>query len=264
MRRSTLPLWLALFPSLLCPALFVHAADKKEEKKKPEPPSIALAIPLASSPGLTNKIKIRGQNLTNVAEIRFANSNLHAEAVIKSKGKAEVPKEMDAKKVGDSQVEIELKFPAGTAAGTNVYTLVSTDGESGPGIFVIIPAPELILEKEPNGSFREAQMIEAGKTVQGAISEAKDVDVFRFVARAGETITAEVKGSCYGSSIDSLLTLYDEQGHQIATNDDTKGGSDSQLRTRIAKEGTYLLSLQDAQDKGGPTYVYLLTLQIER
>jgi hypothetical protein len=242
----------------------VHSAEKKEEKKKPEPPSIALVLPLAISPGLTNKVKLRGQNLTNVTEIRFANSNLHAQATIKSKSKAEVPKEMDAKKVGDSQVDIEVIFPAETPRGTNSFTLVSPDGESMPGTFVLIPSAKLVAEKEPNGSFREAQKIDFGKTVQGAISEAKEVDVFRLACKAKQRLRAEVEASGYGSSLDSILTLYDEQGHQIAANDDFGQGSDSRLEVTIPKDGVYLLSLQDAQDKGGATYVYLLSVRLEK
>src|SRR4051794_6262762 len=240
------------------PATF--SADKKEEKKKPEPPSIALVIPLAVSPGLTNKVKIRGQNLTNVTEIRFADSNLHAQATIKTKAKADVPKEIDAKKIGDTQLELEVFFPPDAHAGTNSFRLVSPDGESEPGTFVLIPSGKLVAEKEPNGSFREAQPLEFGKTVQGAISDAKEVDVFKLTCKARQTLRADVDAACYGSSLDSILTLYDAKGHQIAANDDFGGGSDSHLQATIPRDGVYLLSLQDAQDKGGPTYVYLLTV----
>ena len=47
--------------TLLAPA--THAADGKKDKKeekKPEPPRVVVALPLAVSAGMTNKIKIRG------------------------------------------------------------------------------------------------------------------------------------------------------------------------------------------------------------
>ncbi|MDB6034874.1 MAG: putative subtilase-type serine protease precursor [Verrucomicrobiales bacterium] len=248
--------------ALVCALLFslpALAAEKKEEKKKPEPPSVAMVIPLAITPGTTNKIKIRGQNLTNVTEVKFARTNLHL--TIKSKGKAEVPKEMDAKKVGDTQIEAELTLPEDAPLGTNAFTLVSADGESKPAMLVVLPAKSLVAEKEPNNSFRENQPLELGKTVQGAIGEAKDVDVFKLKCKAGQTLVAQVQAARLGSTLDSILTLYDEHGHQLAASDDSETDSDSLLRIKIPKNGTYLLSLIDAHDKGGATYVYLLTVR---
>src|ERR1043165_9373214 len=128
-QRCTIRLSVGLALCFLCSHSSSLSADKKEEKKKPEPPSIALVMPLAISPGLTNKVKIRGQNLTNVTDFRFANSNLQGQATIKSKANADVPKEMDAKKIGDTQLEVEVVFPPHTPAGTNSFRLVSPDGE---------------------------------------------------------------------------------------------------------------------------------------
>jgi hypothetical protein len=250
--------------ALVCALLFslpALAAEKKEEKKKPEPPSVAMVIPLAITPGTTNKIKIRGQNLTNVTEVRFAQTNYHL--TIKSKGKAEVPKEMDAKKVGDTQIEAELRLPEDAPLGTNTFILVSPDGASKPVLFLVVPAKSLVVEKEPNNSFREGQPLELGKTIQGSIGEAKEVDVFKLNCKAGQTIVAQVQAAALGSTLDSILTFYDEHGHQLAASDDSENGSDSLLRVKIPKDGNYLLSLIDANDKGGATYVYLLTVREE-
>src|ERR1043166_5597087 len=100
------------------------ADDKKEQTKKPEPPAVVVVIPLSVTAGATNKIIIRGQNLTNVTELRFSDTNCHADYVIRAKSKAEVPKEMEAKKVGDTQLEVELKLAGDTALGTNNFTVI--------------------------------------------------------------------------------------------------------------------------------------------
>jgi hypothetical protein len=238
-------------------------AEKKEEKKAPEPPSIVMVLPLAISPGVTNKVKIRGQNLTNVTEVRFTNSELHVEYTIKSKGKAEVPKDADVKKFGDAQIDLQITLPTNAPAGLTGFTLVSTNGESKPGTIVIVPSGKLVQEKESNGSFREAQPLEFGKFYLGSIGEAKDVDVFKIQCKAGQMITAEVQAARYGSSLDALLTLYDEHGHQVASSDDSEYGSDAVLHVKISHDGAYLLSLMDANDKGGATFVYLLSVKTE-
>ena len=234
------------------------AADEKKEEKKKEPPRVTVAIPLGVVPGITNKIKIRGANLTNATEVRFPGLKDKVDLKIKSSAKADVPKEQDAKKWGDTQLEVELRLPLDAPPGTNLFTIVSPDGESEPHALIINSAASLIAEKEPNGSFRQAQPLELGKIVQGVISEAKDVDVFRIDGVSGKTFVAEVIASRYGSLLDSILTLYDAQGHIIASSDDTESGTDSVLRTTFPSNGHFFLSLIDAHDHGGAACVYQL------
>jgi hypothetical protein len=262
-----------LFPSKLCSAgalaciallsLSAFAAEKKEETKKPGPPSVSLVLPLAITPGTTNKVKVRGLNLTNVSEVKFTGSNFHPVFTIQSKGKAEVPKEMDAKKVGDTQVELQLILPADTAPGPQPFSVVSPEGESKPATVVVVAAAALLKEKEPNNSFRDAQPVGLGKSVQGAISEAKEVDVFQLNCKADQMVVAELQAARLGSTLDSILTLYDAAGHQLAASDDSASDNDSVLRIKVPKAGTYFLSLMDAHDKGGVTYAYLLTIREE-
>src|SRR2546430_6384669 len=68
--RSTLFPYTTLFRSALG-----WAEEKKEEKKKPEPPSIAVVIPLGVTTGITNQVKIRGQNLTDRKSTRLNSSH---------------------------------------------------------------------------------------------------------------------------------------------------------------------------------------------
>ncbi len=250
------------FFSLIGVALCL-AEEKRDEKKKPEPPSIAVVIPLGVIPGVTNKIKIRGQNLTNVTELRFTDTNCHAEILIKSKGKVEVPKEMEAKKVGDTQIEVELKLADETLPGTNTFTLISPDGESKAHPLLVAEPGSLVFEKEPNGGFREAQELQFGKRLQGAIQEPKDVDVFSFRAKGNQRIVAEIFAARFGSPLDSLLTLYDERGLILATNDDSNSSADSILRAELPAEGKYFLSLIDAHDRGSAAHVYQLMVSLE-
>ncbi len=257
--RAALPA-LALCLLALCPAAL--AADEKKEEKKPEPPRVIVAMPLAVSPGATNKVRVRGNNLTDATEARFTNAALKADLVIKSKTKVEVPKDADAKKVGDAQIELEVSFPAGTPPGTNGFTVASTHGVSTAHPLVILPAGEMIDEKEPNGGFKQAQPIEPGRTVLGAVKEAADVDVIRFEGKAGQRVRVEVAAARLGSALDALVTLHDAGGHILASNDDADGSADSLLVAKLPGDGTYFVSLIDAQDRGGATSVYLLRIEL--
>ena len=128
----------------------------------------------------------------------------------------------------------------------------------------MLSVEELIEEREPNGGFKQAQPLAPGKTLVGTVKEAADVDVFRFEGRAGQQAVIEVCAARHGAALDSLLTLYDTAGHLLAVNDDADGSSDSRLKFRLPADGGYFVSVIDAFDRGGPTYVYLLCVRLEK
>ena len=248
---------------VLCCALFCLAEEKKDEKKK-EPPKIVMAVPLAVENGSSSIIKVRGLHLENATAIRFVDAKIPIDAKIKSKGKVEVPKTLETPKTGDTQVEIELKLPAEVPAGSLQFIITTPDGETPRFSLTIVDKGNLVPEKEPNGGFRNAQDIELGKTISGQIGEPMDVDVFRFNGKAGQMIIAEVKAARLGSALDSSLTLYDESGRIIAGNDDEESSVDSILRVRLPKQGRYLLTLIDANDKGSAAHPYLISVREEK
>jgi len=248
---------------LLQPAFAADKSDKKEPKK-PEPPRVIVTLPLAVAAGKTNSVRVRGENLTNVTELRFTNAAVKAVVTLRGQTTLEVPKGGDAKKVGDSQLEVELYFAAETALGTNYFTVSSPLGQSAPHPLLVLSADELIEEREPNGGFKEAQPLVPGKTLVGALKEAADVDVFRFEGRAGQQAVIEVCAARHGAPLDPLLTLYDAVGHILAVSDDADGSPDSRLKFRLPADGGYLLSVIDSFDRGGPAYVYLLSVRVEK
>ena len=243
-------------------AISVVAEEKKDEKKK-DPPKIIMTIPLAVESGGSANIKVRGLRIENASAIRFVDARLPIDAKIKSKGKSEVPKGLEAPKTGDTQVEIELKLPAESPTGPLNFILITPDGETQPHSISVLPKGKIIEEKEPNGSFRKPQDVELNKIVIGQIGEPMDVDVFRFSGKAGQMIVAEVTAARVGSALDSTLTLYDEAGHFLASNDDDSS-TDSILRLRLPRDGKYLLTLIDANDKGGAAHPYQFLIRDEK
>ncbi|GDY19486.1 hypothetical protein LBMAG56_08310 [Verrucomicrobiota bacterium] len=252
----------------LCLAVTSFAAEKKDEKK-PEPPRVLVALPLAVEAGTNTTIRLRGLSLAETKAIRFVSTNAAAaaastnaalSATLKTKGKAEVPKDYDVKRVGDTQLEVELKLPASLAAGPLALVVITPEGETAPYLLTIAPAGSLVAEKEPNGGFRQAQELSFGKTVRGTISEPNDVDVFRFAGQKDERIVATVTAARMGSSLDGILTLYNNAGQILATSDDSEAGPDPLLNARLPADGTYFLGLIDAHDRGSPMHVYLLSL----
>jgi hypothetical protein len=260
---SRLPALLMISALLMQPAIAADKSDKKEQKK-PGPPRVVVTMPLAVAAGKTNSVRVRGENLTNVTELHFTNEALKPVATIRSQTTLDLSKGAETNKVGNTQLEVDLFFPADAAPGTNYFTVISPLGRSAPQPLIVLTADELVEEREPNGGFKQAQPLPPGKTLVGVVKEAADVDVFRFDGRAGQQAVIEVCAARHGAALDSLLTLYDAVGHILAVNDDAGGSPDSRLRFRLPADGGYLVSVIDSFDRGGPAFVYLLRVRLEK
>jgi hypothetical protein len=180
-----------------------------------------------------------------------------ASARILTKGKAAVP-DKNPDQVGDTQLEAEVTLPPGLPSGSVPFVVLTPAGETPPHELLVESSLPVVSEKEPNNGFRQAQPIRLPQAIDGLIHEPRDVDVFRFDGRAGQRLVFEVLAARHGSALDSLLTLYDARGQEVAANDDAGGSPDSRLEVTLPKDGTYYLSLIDAHDTGGPAHVYRL------
>jgi hypothetical protein len=253
---------LLLLLALTATLLPAHPAEEKKDEKKKEPPKITGAFPFAIVPGATNKIRIRGLSLTNATAVHFpSTSNLAAE--IKSRGKASVPEKADPKKLGDTQLEVELVLPADFPAGDLPFFVTAPEGETTTNQLRVIEQALFFDEKEPNAGFRKPNEVTLPQTIRGTIEAANDVDVFRFTGRAGQKVRIESFSVRYGSSLDPIVTLHDARGHTLASSDDTSGGADALVRFTLPSNGPYFLSIIDAHDRGGTTYGYVLVLRKE-
>jgi hypothetical protein len=218
-----------------------------------------MALPLGAAPGAITKITIRGLKLDGATAVRFQDGKVTAK--ILSKGKAAVPNMIPPERMGNTQVVVEVTLPKRVTAGSLPFMVVTPGGETKPHPLLVEAALPVVAEKEPNDGFRQAQKIKIPQVVQGTIDRPKDVDVFRFEGKAGMKIVCEVLAARYGSGLDSILTLYDAGGHEVASNDDTERMTDSRLEVALPKTGTYYLSLIDAHDQGGPTHPYRLVVK---
>src|SRR5438552_150409 len=133
------------------PFVLLVAAAQEDKKAPPDPkPRIAMAIPLCLSPGTASKITLRGLNLDQATEVKFSEPIEGATLSIKSKGKADIPKETDPAVYGDTKVEIEIKLPPEFAAEKIALVAVNAAGQTGPHEMPVLAKEKVILEKEPN------------------------------------------------------------------------------------------------------------------
>jgi hypothetical protein len=246
--------------ALLAPALLALLPALTPAQKKPAPrnvPRIIVASRLGVAPGATVRLDLRGLKLDEVTGVRCAPKGT---AKVLKKAKVGVPNGQDASRVGDSHAEVELTVPADVAGNTITLVAQSRGGDSAPYTLALDRTP-VLAEKEPNGGFKQAQPIKVGQVVEGAIDRSLDVDTYRFAGKAGQKLVLEVLAARHGSALDSLLTLYDARGRIVDSNDDLPDSTDSRLEVTLRAAGSYYVTVQDANDQGGPAFVYRLVVR---
>ena len=126
--------------------------------------------------------------------------------------------------------------------------------------------PEM-LDQEPNNKLSSSQTVKTRMIINGRIDYPGDRDVFRLEGFG--RMVAEVHARRHGSPLDSVLTITDANGKELAYNDDHEDKSqsllthhaDSHLETIIPGVGEYFLHVNDAQRKGGKDFIYRLDLR---
>ncbi len=94
-------------------------------------------------------------------------------------------------------------------------------------------------------------------TISGAIEQAGDVDVFRFVAPVSGQITV-AQAAASGSRLDSFLYVYDTNGNLVARNDDSGYTLNSQVQINVVAGNTYYVKAA-AYGRSIGTYTVQLT-----
>ncbi len=125
-----------------------------------------------------------------------------------------------------------------------------------------------VLEVEPNDSLEQAQKVELPVLINGRIDKPGDVDFFAFNVDKPQELVMEVHARRLESPLDSVLTLFDAKGRELAENDDTVDlenplvthHADSRLRYNFTAAGPYVLRIKDVQGNGGDAYAYRLSI----
>src|SRR5207249_12126216 len=124
------------------------------------------------------------------------------------------------------EVKFKVKVDADAALGVRDFRLASPLGVSSIGQLLIVDHP-VFQESGANNTPEKANEVKAPCVVCGRIEMAVDVDFFKFHAEAGQTFSFEVHGARLHVRIhdlqkhaDTMLTLYDAIGSELAVNDD--------------------------------------------
>jgi hypothetical protein len=148
------------------------------------------------------------------------------------------------------------------------YVNVTRDGLASNSLPLAVGDFPEVRETEPNDSIEKANRVEPPVTINGRIQQRGDVDYFIFSAQAKQTLVMEVFARRLESPLDSILTLFDAKGKELAENDDNVDPSaalvthhaDSRLMYTFPAAGDYVLRIKDVQGNGGEEYAYRLVI----
>jgi hypothetical protein len=154
----------------------------------------------------------------------------------------------------------KVQIASDAPLGIRHWRVWNAQGVSPPKRFVIGDLPEIV-ENEIEGDPIPVE-VQFPLTINGRIFPRENVDIWTFKAQKGQTFSCEVMASRLGSPLDSRLEIRDSKGRRIAENDDTFG-ADSFVRFTAAEDGSYQVRVHDISFRGGPEYVYRLTLKAD-
>ena len=113
----------------------------------------------------------------------------------------------------------------------------------------------MIPEVEPNDPPGRPQEIELrSQAISGLLKAGRDIDVFRFTAKAGEQWTFDLRSIEYGSHLECEMALTDDDGKLVAFNDDRDDYLETPLiQHRFQRDGIYRLKLDQYRGPQGVT-----------
>lgn len=123
-------------------------------------------------------------------------------------------------------------------------------------------------EREPNASLGAAQSVKPPVIIDGRIDEPGDADFFRLKGPGNKEMIFEIFARRLGSPMDASLAVFDDDGQQIAFNDDhedlgsglTTHHADSRISVKLPPSGACFVRVTDTQHQGGITNAYRLNI----
>lgn len=220
------------------------------------PPYLTSVTPTGAERGKKVTLTVDGYNLTGATEVLWSKPGIAATILLNAETAREMPrlsKDPTKRYEGDrgtrNRVQLEATIAADAESGVYRYRLKTPLGTTNTGVIYVGAWPET-REREVNDSLTEPQMIQWPTTIVGEMQQRGDADCFRFRAETKQELVFEVVASAFGSKLDSVLTLFDSAGKELASNNDHEFRRDSLLAYRFTQAGEYVLRLTDYENQG--------------
>ncbi len=246
-------------------SLEAWAAD---EKKPAQPPRLVTLSPLSLVSERTNTLSIRGFHLKEATEVRFSLGASNVPVRILDRKDAAAIKGLDSKDTGEHWITAEVFLPSASGGASNgmASLIVKTPGgETAEVTRPIMSSVSRVKEREPNGGFKTAHMLEFDShiLVLGSIQPEHDVDVFGVVGRKGQSLSLRRRSATSGSLLDPIVTVYNARGGVVVVLDDTGPKHEFETTVPWREDGPLYLVVQDANEHASDWHGYELELNLK-
>lgn len=152
----------------------------------------------------------------------------------------------------------EFAIAADAALGMAAWRVTCGWGGTRVRPFLIGDFPEHI-EAESNSTPDRAERVTLPVTINGQIAGERDIDCFVFSASAGQTVIADMFAARIGSPLEPVFELYSADGRRLPA-ETHRVADDNVLSFRVPAAGDYVLQIANVSFRGGPEFVYRVTL----
>ena len=218
------------------------------------PPEVRQIFPIGGSIGSKTRIVIGGVSFRGARKLIFDRPNISAEILPLNALSNPTPNDD-----GIPIISVDILVQKNASPGIVSFRVVSDAGVSNAVKWCVGRELATINEKEPNNTLPQAQPVQLPVSINGKIDQPGDVDIYSFELIAGKTFVAEVCAATVDSPLDSLLTLMNSSGKQVAYNDDFNG-SDSLLTYTPKSGGKYCLAVRSSVGAGSGNDSYRLSI----
>ncbi len=212
----------------------------------------------------------RGRGLEGTSEVRISGQGITAKVT-----SIEKPSTLLQQKSANRQdqasnpnvVKFTVTIAPDAEPGHRDLWLITPKGATNRLHFVVGQIPE-VNELAETAKKGEPQPLGALPILVNGQYNQGDHDVFRFAAKAGETLVCEVQARKIMPYIaDAVpgwfqpdLTLYDSAGNELQHVDDFRYHPDPLLIHKVEKDGEYLIEIKDVLFRGREDLIYRLSI----
>ena len=203
---------------------------------KPKPPGLSKLTPNFGPRGQTTKIVLDGSNLGDDLSVSAGTPDV---AVKLGTGNA-------------TKRELEITVGKNVVPGPVSLTFKTAAGMAS--INFIVDRHPAVTDAASIDSARKGRTVSLPTTLAGTLDRAGQADYFRFEAKAGQEIGAQILTAAISSKLEPVLEFADADGRVLA--ESTNG----LLAFTCPKAGTYAIGVHDKDYRGGADMFYRLNV----
>ena len=225
--------------------LFTSALSAQAQTPQPRLNPI---LPTGAQRGTTTEITLTGTQIGQTTTLLFDGSGIQVQGVT-------LPKDRP------NTALVKVMIAPDALPGVRAVRAITKAGVSDRQWFAVGAYPEAA-EQEPNSTRDKAHALPSLPiTIMGKSDPGEDMDYYKFKGEMGKTYVCEVLAARMGSGFDSVVSVQDGQGRDLALNDDYYG-SDSFLTFTPKKTDDYYLAVRDLRYQGSANHFYRITLGV--